>query len=508
MYPTSQTRNVYVTSSHRRLGFFVPIAVLFVIALIAAISIALFGSGVSNPFTELYLLPWIGLAAVVIAAPAVYLAIRGRFDLFHPLVFAAWSYFIPAFVIGGLLLASGLSQPYYLSFIPDWEFYLPLTLGYVALGFAGLTFGFALPFGYSIGLALSRRFPVWDWNAKDILAPGVLLLVLGVLFNLTAFAAGLIGYQRSKLLDTFDATLSFFTYFVAVSSFMLWYSIFRVEKLTLQFKLVALLLIVLIPYSTLLAGSRGGLIHNLLPIAMAFWLSGRRIKFHHGVIFGTVLTAAVLLGIVYGTTFRSVKGAEEQVNLDTYLSQSSQAFRIMNQRGVTENFTFALQNLAERMETLSSLGVVVGNYEKLEEYADDYGLAGNIWTYTWTAFIPRFIWTDKPIIADARAYSALYFDFGENSFAITPIGDLLRNYGPIGVPLGMALLGFVLRILYTALVDGGTRSVWRSATYYLLLVNVSYEGFYGMLLPSMLRLMLILLLCGFVINLMVRKRVR
>ena len=150
--------------------------------------------------------------------------------------------------------------------------------------------------------------------------------------------------------------------------------------------------------------------------------------------------------------------------------------------------------------------MVVGNYEKLEEYADDYGLAGNIWTYTWTAFIPRFIWTDKPIIADARAYSALYFDFGENSFAITPIGDLLRNYGPIGVPLGMALLGFVLRILYTALVDGGTRSVWRSATYYLLLVNVSYEGFYGMLLPSMLRLMLILLLCGFVINLMVRKR--
>lgn len=506
MYSTSQTRQSYLPEDNRRMGLLVPILGLLLVVLVAAFAIAYFSDGLSNPFTELYLIPWIGLAAVVILAPSVYLAFKKKFDLFHPLVFAAWSYFLPAFVVGGLLLASGLSQPYYLAFIPEWEFYLPLTLVYVALGFAGLTFGFVMPVGRRLGEFFSRKLPLWDWKPNDILAPGVLLLGLGVFFNLTAFAAGLIGYQRSRLLDTFDATLSFFTYFVAVASFMLWYAIFRTPKLTLQFKLVAILLVVLIPYSTLLAGSRGGLIHNLLPIAVAFWLSGRRIKLHHGLIFGGVLTVAVLAGMVFGTTFRSVKGAEEKVDLDTYLNQSSQAFTIISNRGVTQNFTFAVQNLAERMETLSSLGVVVGNYETLENYASDYGLAGNIWTYTWTAFIPRVIWNDKPIIADARAYSELYFDFGENSFAITPIGDLLRNFGPLGVPIGMAILGFALRIMYTALVESGINSVWRSATYYLLLVNVSYEGFYGILLPSMLRLMLILLLCGFVINLMVRRR--
>lgn len=501
-----QPKSLTLSPPPRRPGFFLPIVLLFGLAGGAALLLALFANGFSNPFTELYLLPWIGMTAVVVVAPSVYLAVRRKFDLFHPLVFAAWSYFMPAFVLGGLILASGFSQPYYLAFIPDLEYYLPLTLVYIALGFAGLTFGFALPFGKRVGDALSRRLPVWDWKPADILFPGVLLLSFGIFFSTSAFTAGIIGYQRSKLLETFDATLSFFTFMVAVSSFMLWYAIFRAEKRTMHFNIVAALLLLLVPYSTLLAGSRGGLIHNLLPIVMAFWLSGRRIKLHHGIAFGIVLTGAVLLGIIYGTTFRGVKGAEEQVDFDVYLNQSGKALEIMGNRGVGSNLSFALETLAERMETTSSLAVVVANYEKLENYASDYGLAGNIWTYTWTAFIPRVIWPDKPVISDARAYSALYFDYGDNSFAITPIGDLLRNFGPIGVPVGMALLGFVLRIMYESLVNGPVRSVWRSAAYYLLLVNVSYEGFYGTILPSLLRLSIILLVCGLFISLMARRR--
>jgi hypothetical protein len=499
-------KSLYLSPAPRRLSFFAPIGILFGIAFIAAWLVALFGNGFSNPFTELYLLPWIAFAGVVVLAPPVYLAIRKRFDVFHPLVFAAWSYFFPAFVLGGLILASGWSQPYYLAFIPDLEYYLPLTLVYVALGFAGLTLGFVLPFGKRVGDALSLRLPVWDWKPNEILFPGVLLLGVGIFFSTSAFTAGITGYQRGSLLDTFDATLTFFTYFVPVSSFILWYAIFSTEHRTLHFKLVAGLLIVLIPYQTLLSGSRGGLIHNMLPIAMAFWLSGRRIKLHHGIILGFVLTGAVLLGIIYGTTFRLVKGTEEQVDFNSYLDSSSKALQIMGDRGIKDNMVFALDTLSQRMETTSSLAVVVANYEQLEDYAGDYGLAGNIWTYTWTAFIPRFVWPDKPIISDGRAYSALYFDFGDNSFAITPIGDLLRNFGPIGVPVGMAILGFVLRILYSSLVEGQIKSVWRSSAYYLILIKISYEGFYGTILPDLIRMAVIVLLAGFVINLMVRRR--
>ena len=490
----------------RRQSVLLPILILLVIAATAGILILVFTGNFSSPFTELYLLPWCALTGVVVAAPSIYLAARRRFDLFHPLVFAAWSYFFPAFVIGGLILAAGLSEPFYLSFVPDQEYYLPLTLGYITLGFAGLTFGFTLPLGKRLGDVLSRRLPVWDWKPADILFPGLLLLVAGVVFSTSAFTAGILGYQRSQIIEVFDATLATFTYFVPVASFMLWYAIFRVEHRTMNFKLVAMILIALVPFSTMLAGSRGGLIHNLLPIAMAFWLSGRRIKLHHGIILGVFLTGAVLLGVIYGTTFRRVKGTEEQVDLNTYMNQSGQALQIMRDRGVKDNLTFALDTFAQRIETTSSVAVVVANYEKLEPYSSDYGLAGNIWMYTWTAFIPRFIWPDKPIVSDARAYSALYFDYGDNSFAITPMGDLLRNFGPLGVPIGMAFLGFILRVMYTSLIEGSVKSVWRSAAYYLLLVNTSYEGFYGTIIPSLLRLSIVLLVAGFFISLIAHKR--
>lgn len=503
----SQSSPLYMSSpAPRRPGILLPILILFGIAGIAGLLILIFAGGFSNPFTELYLLPWCGLAAVVVAAPSVYLAIKRRFDLFNPLVFAAWSYFFPAFVIGGLILASGASKPFYLALVPDLEYYLPLTLVYVALGYAGLTFGFALPLGKKLGDWLTTRIPVWDWEPRQMLFPGIVLLVIGIFFSTTSFTAGIIGYQRAALIETFDATLLFFSFFVTISCFMLWFAFFRAERRTIEFKIVAFILICLVPYSTLLSGTRGGLVQNLMPIVMAFWLSGRRISLRHGAIAGVLVVTAVLAGIVYGTTFRSVKGASETVALDVYLDSASKSFAIISDRGLVDNMAFALDTLAQRMETASSLAVVVANYETLEPYASDYGLAGNIWTFTWTAFIPRFVWPDKPVISDARAYSALYFDYGDNSFAITPMGDLLRNFGPFGVPIGMAILGFVLRILYTALVDGSVRSVWRSASYYLLLVNVSYEGFFGTLLPSLLRLSLILWICGLIVSGIVRRR--
>ena len=51
--------------------------------------------------------------------------------------------------------------------------------------------------------------------------------------------------------------------------------------------------------------------------------------------------------------------------------------------------------------------------------------------------IPRVIWKEKPSASDARKYSDLYFNQSDTSFAITPIGDLLRNFGIIGIPIGM-----------------------------------------------------------------------
>jgi hypothetical protein len=68
------------------------------------------------------------LTGICVLAPSVYLLYIGKFDLFHPLVFAAWTYVFPAFVVGSLLITFGFVNPYFMSFIDDPEYNLPLTL--------------------------------------------------------------------------------------------------------------------------------------------------------------------------------------------------------------------------------------------------------------------------------------------------------------------------------------------------------------------------------------------
>ena len=122
-----------------------------------------------------------------------------------------------------------------------------------------------------------------------------------------------------------------------------------------------------------------------------------------------------------------------------------------------------------------------------------------------TSFIPRFVWNDKPPTSDARAYSDLYFNYGENSFAISPFGDLVRNFGPIGVPLGMLLLGIYLRIIHAGLIDTPHPALWKKVAYFPLLTLVSYEAFYATIFPSIVRTVFILAVSLFLVNLIAKQ---
>ena len=97
------------------------------------------------------------------------------------------------------------------------------------------------------------------------------------------------------------------------------------------------------------------------------------------------------------------------------------------------------------------------------------------------------VWPDKPVASDPRKYSELYFDFGDNSFTITPVGDLLRNFGVVGVPIGMFILGLFLRTIYRALIEGRRITTWSATLYFMLITAVSYESFYGSILPYLFK---------------------
>lgn len=496
-----QSKSFSLASPAPASRFRLPIfALLSIIAAgLAGVLLAL-SAGLLSPLRNAYLMPWILLVFVVVLIPSVYLIFRRRFDLFHPLVYAAWSYLFPAFVLGSLVLASGAYEWWFMALIPDHRYYFSLTLLYIAVGFAGLSLGFALPVARRIGASLSRRFPAWEWEPANLLWPGGFLLVVGESFRIAAFSAGATGYQYTAGAEVLGTTFVTVASLSSMGSFLLWFMIFRAKRRTLRHYVVACVLVVLVLYLTMIAGYRGALLHSMVSLAMAYWLSGRRLELRQGVVFGVLLSIALVVGMVYGTTFRQIKGSEAQVSLSEYLEIVAATLAAVSNRSLGENLAFGVESLLQRLETVSSVAVIVANYEYLRPLEAGYGLANTIWTYTWTAFIPRFIWPDKPLISDARAIGALYFNYGDNSPPITPMADLLRNFGPIGVPLGMALLGFALRILYSALIEDQQVSAWRSVAYYMLLSSVSYEGFYGTILPGWIRTGFALLLGGILVN--------
>ena len=483
-----------------------PAAALMLIAAFGGLIYFVLQTGSAAELVYPNSLPWLILTFVTTISPLVYYWYRGRFDLFNPIIFAAWSYFIPVFAVGGLIFTSGYFQPVYTYLIQDPENDVSWTFIYIISGFLGLWAGYEINLTYKIADYLQKKLPLWNWSLPHLILPGYLLLMIGILFNITTFSAGIMmGFQNSVQIEALDNFQYFLSLIVLAGSFLLWMVVFKTSRRNTLFYLTIAVLILIIPLRALIAGSRGSFFQMFIMVAMAYFFSGKKLNLKKGLIFTGFLFAAILVGMVWGTTFRNIKGNDSKISTVEYLDTVGRTFDTISSNNIEANVVEALDNFSERLENFSVLAVIVSNYEKLEPYEEAYGLKNNIWTYTWTAFIPRVVWQDKPIISGARSYSELYFNYGENSFPVTPMGDLLRNFGPWGVPLGMFVLGIFLRFIYGFLIENKEVTPWRGMCYFMLITKVSYEGFYGTILPDIIRTVFIVLICLFMINFVARK---
>jgi hypothetical protein len=460
---------------------------LMALAAVIAFFVLLGLAGAFEAYPYLFLLPWILGLALVMIAPSAFLIYKGRFSFADPIVFATFSFFFPAFVVGGFFLAGGWAQPYFFSLIQDPAYDIPYTIVLIALGFASLSAGYFLPLGERIGGYVVDKLPRADYSLPSFALPGVLLLILGVMNTIIAFGLGVFGFQKGDEISQWDGLIYLTTLFWLQASFLLWFLIFRQRQFNVVLIPIIALLIATALSKMAFAGNRGSMVQIFAVIGLAYILSGRRFKLKQSIVAGIILVICLIFGMIWGTTFRSIKGTEARQSVDQYTESVFKTMDQVGQNSFYDSFNLGLVSLTERMDVLSSVAVVVSNHEELRPYEEAYGLDNNIWVDSTTFFIPRIIWKDKPLASDLRKYSDLYFNFGESSFAITPIADLLRNFGVIGIVLGMAFLGLVLRIVYRALVEGQPPSVWRLTLYFMLLTSVSYEAFFGTIVPNLFK---------------------
>lgn len=465
-----------------------PVILLFGLVFLSALIFLVMTTDSFSFLERPYLLPWVIVTGLVIAAPGLVLYYRGEFNFFHPLVFAAWAYFFPAFVIGGLIVAFGLNEPYFLAYVQDQEYNLPLTMLVVILGFGGLSLGFVIPYTRKLSFKIGGYLPEWNAKIDNYLFPGVILLIVGFFNTIFGYVVGVLGFQKFQSIGTYDGLIYLTTQIWLEASFLLWMVIFKRNKFDFYSGMIGAALGLSALAKVIFAGNRGGLLSIFILVSCAYILSGRVIKFKQGVFMSITLVVFLIVGMIYGTTFRKVKGSMSNVGIEEYTGYIFDTFTEIGTKDNSEALEQGVSSLTERLDIVSSLAVVVANYEQLRPYEEGYGLDNNIYKDSVTFFIPRFIWRDKPVASEPHKYGELYFDYSENAFAVTPMGDLIRNYGLPGVFLGMVLLGIVIRFLYEVLYVMGQNSIYKKTLYFMIVLGISYEGFYGTIIPYMFKI--------------------
>lgn len=469
------------------------INLIFAICLLWGIVAAVTGAfalseyGFSSKDSKFYLFPWCLATGVASGLPSVILAYKGKFNPLNPIVYFAWTFFIPSCFLGGIFLAIGISDAYFQSYIQDESYNLPLTFFYIIVGYLAMALGYFIPYGSTIGARIANALPKWKLSDRDILVPGYTLLFLGIVNTLVAFALGSFGFQRVREYTEYDGLVYLLSLWWQLAAFLLWLYVFRQPRINFRAGLTIFFLIATALGKAAFQGNRASLLPHLIMIGFAFILAGRRPALRHYVAGTALLLIAVFVGMIYGTTFRNIKQTEEQISLSQYAEMVGTTFSRLSEQDISTTLSLGMTAFANRIDAVSSLAVVVSNYEALAPYEEQVGIANNIWVDTVTFFIPRLIWKDKPVAIEPAKYADLYFNFSENSFTMTPIGDLLRNFGPIGVPIGMVILGLFLRILYRSLIDGQAFSFWRSAVFYMVISITTFEGTYGLIVPNMFK---------------------
>lgn len=444
------------------------------------------------------LLPWIALPMAAIAwqfrRPAAV-------DLFDPFTFLSWTHYAPVYVVGALLLAVGIVGYPYASLVDDPVAACVLALLYTVIGYLALGLGCRWSGARALGTRLAQALPPPPTRTIPLGAI-VMLAILGAAASYSAFRAGIIGFAVPRPPGPLDAAATYAAVLLSLAHFLFWFRWFDPEQARPP-RIALFIPALIVLFAMTIAGNRGSLLAAYLVAALAYGFARGRVTLRQSIVVVALAFVALSVGMVYGTMFRMLKGGETNVSTHTGGASPSLSNQLevaaFTARSLTSGDTMArvtgiLAAGGQRLNILSDASVAIARYPELRPLEQERGVA-DLWTMTWTGVVPRVLWPGKPMVGNARAYSALYFNEGGNSFAWTPPTDLIRNVGPLLMPVGMALIGMLVGALAVALATPGTTAVGeRAALFSLLLVNLNLEGSFGLILPTMVRIAAVVLI--------------
>lgn len=237
---------------------------------------------------------------------------------------------------------------------------------------------------------------------------------------------------------------------------------------------------------------RGNMIAPFVAFVLGALLGSRSLALLRTRFFVPIYAAAVVFVVYFGAfgAARTSSGGMERV------------LRTIEMEGVPEELAMQpgqRQNVVGRLTNFNQLSQI----GRLVEEDGFYN--GATLSYLGTAFIPRFLWPEKPIIAKGSWFAVrigqAYIKrdgLSSNSVNMTVPGELYLNFGWLGVIFGCTLFGALIAVLWLRTNFWDSQNTFGSAFGYFLFWFAIWLGIDLQVLVTLLAMYLTLAFAGFV----------
>ena len=308
-----------------------------------------------------------------------------------------------------------------------WEIFTK-TLLYTNLGFAFLLLGYYLPLAPRLANVLPSL--PFKWPATPNPIKIFLLYALGFLghwlTSLQILPPSFVYYPLALAKLTTYALILIAIYAFVQSPFQCWFRFALLLVLPLQ-----------ILYALVWGNGKFELILPILILLMCQHYLSNPIRPR------TLLLAAL---VIFAVIF-PVIGIYRNLPSSDFLTRSTQTLETLSNVSLDEYLNLTLQFVMNRSHLLDSFAVIIYSFPTNYLGITDYLL---IPAY---AFIPRFIWSTKPIELGSQ-FAQNYFDVkGPTAFAISTPADLYQHGGLVAVLIGLCLFGLFYRVAHRYFIE-------------------------------------------------------
>ena len=426
---------------------------------------------------------------------------KGPIDIFHPLIFTLILYAVPMIFVKGVLLAFGSISPI-LNKSDNASYYTDLALIFSAIGWAFTIAGF-----YLVPEAIIHhpvRFPSWLRNKSKlnlqrlILTLPIPFIINIIMMNYGAYGSNLIKVEENTTLISVLRPLdSWSLMFLFIISFCVYRFFFKSG-----WKIVLWCVLAILTIFAFISGSRSAFVWIVIVFFSGqYYAVYPNVRKKYYMQFIVVGLLAILIGTQIGSLFRQLRQinfSDSQITLTDTITIANETLYKSFTGNIEAEKNDTLIRLIDRFNSLDLFGLTLAPSNGLAPAERILGMDNNIFKSLLYGLIPRLLWPDKPNMSDFGIdFAQLYMDHSYyTSAGPSMFGDLFRNFGYIGIPIGMFIFGVCLRWVYWNLILRGINGPIGPLLYFFVLQRICVEGRYtDFFLGSIRVLFSILVLC-------------